>query len=60
MYAFKKIENKGWKIASKGARLKPEEIIKVAKGSEVIYSPEAPTYSVHSLPRFTHRRINKT
>lgn len=60
MYAFRKINKKGWKTASKGARLKPEEIITVSKGTEVIYSPNAPTYSVHSLPRFTKRRINRT
>lgn len=67
MYAFRKVQKKDekndmkkWKIASKGARLEADEIIKVAKGQKVIYEPQAPTYSFHTEPRFTNREIVKT
>lgn len=66
MYAFRKVsekgdlkknEKKGWKTASKGARLSPDQIIEVAKGKRIIYEPETPTFSVHHEPRFTNREI---
>ncbi len=63
MYAFKYTNSKKgkeYKTASKGVRLTPEQIIKVAKGEEIIYDPEAPTYSVKHEPRFTQRKVVRT
>lgn len=66
LYAFEytspKIDKKTgkktfYKIASKGARLTPEQIIDVAQGKEVTYIPEAPTYSVFKAPEFVERKI---
>ena len=56
-----KRQRKTWKIASKGARLTPQEIMKVAAGGTVEYEPEVPTFSVHSSePVFTKRKISAT
>lgn len=38
---------KGWKIASKGADLSPEEMIKVATGGKVEYQNPVPNFSMH-------------
>jgi len=45
LYAFRMLNGK-WKKASKGVKLTADEIIKVAKGEEAIYMPEAPTFSI--------------
>ncbi len=53
-------EGKGkWKIASKGVRLKPEQIISVAKGEEAQSESIAPTYSVFSPPKFVKRIVRR-
>lgn len=39
-----------YKTAHKGARLEPEQIIEIAKGAEIVYQPESPTYSIHKTP----------
>lgn len=56
-----------WKTASKGVRLTPRQILKVARGGTVQYNPEVPTYSVrgftnrktgaHEIARFIPRTI---
>ena len=65
LYAFHGRKNADceyeWKVASKGVRLTPQEIIKVAKGGKVKYTPEVPTYSVRrESPIFIEREISRT
>ena len=48
---------KEWKTASKGVKLTPEQLIKVAKGETVVYNPEAPSYSLKRGIRFVPRKI---
>jgi hypothetical protein len=59
LYAFHKTSG-GWKTASKGVRLTPEEILDVARGGIVTYEPDVPTFSVKSGIRFTPRRIKNS
>lgn len=49
-----------WKIACKGARLTPAEIMRVAGGAIVRYEPLAPTYAVGKTPVFRGRNIRTT
>lgn len=50
-----------WKIACKGARLTPEELVRAASGETIVYKPESPTYSItREKPRFIDRRIRMT
>lgn len=58
LYAFTGGEK--WKTASKGVRLTATEIMRVAKGETVIYSPDAPTFSVNKQPWFIDRAIKMT
>lgn len=44
-----------WKIASKGGRLNPREIVKICKGSKVTYFPESPTFSLFKEPALNNR-----
>jgi hypothetical protein len=65
LYAMHGVKHKtgkvGWKTATKGAKLEPEDIIKVALGEQVLYEPEVPTYSIHTAePRFVGRQIKST
>lgn len=65
LYAFHGRKNDDsapeWKIASKGVRLTADEVIKVAKGGKVRYTPEVPTYSVQrDQPVFIGREISRT
>ncbi len=68
LYAFKYSDDKRnkrsdvgkYKIASKGTRLKAEEILEVCSGNEVIYRPDAPSYSVFNLPSFNSRKVVMT
>lgn len=63
LYAFKrKIPKNGekYKISSKGAKLKYNEIISIAKGNEICYKNEAPTFSVAKTPNFVIRKIRLT
>lgn len=59
MYAFR--DDKGqWKKASKGVRLTTDEIIAVAKGQTVTYTPLAPSFSVHREPTVIKRNVRLT
>ena len=50
-----------WKLASKGARLTHEDLIKIAAGKTVTYRSIAPTFSVaKSQPSFINRDIKQT
>lgn len=64
LYAMHKIgvpESRAWKLASKGARLKPADMIKIATGATVVYKSDVPTYSVHrKAPVFIDRAIKMT
>lgn len=51
---------KRYKIASKGVRLTPNAIMRVAKGKTVIYEPIAPVFSVHKKPCFINRTVKMT
>lgn len=62
-HAFDSREEKTghWKIACKGARLTPSELVRAASGETIIYKPESPTYSVtRDVPRFIDRKIRCT
>jgi len=48
-----------WKVASKGVKLKPEEIIKVSKGQMQKMTFDAPTFSLFSPPKFVTREVNR-
>lgn len=48
------------KYASKGAKLYPDEIIKIAQGAMLEYHPDVPTFSVHKPPAFVDREIRLT
>lgn len=59
---FKKLAEKDeaqkkWKIASKGVRLDHKQIVHIAQGGEILYKPDAPTFSVHRPPVFTPRTV---
>lgn len=54
-------DNGKWKTASKGVKLTPEEIVRVARGETVRYRPKVPTYSIHhNEPAFVERDIRVT
>lgn len=59
LYGFRDNNNK-WKTASKGVRLSPEEIVRVANGEKITYSPEVPTFSLKRGIIFTPRLIKMT
>lgn len=62
-HAFDSREEKTghWKIACKGARLTPQELVRAASGETIIYKPESPTYSItREIPRFIDRKIRCT
>ena len=66
MYAFRKKpdtfdpkKEKEWKIASKGVRLTPDELIQVAKGETVKYSPLAPSFSISNGVDYHPRKVKK-
>lgn len=48
-----------WKIATKGFKATPKDIIRVAQGKTFLYEPEVPTFSIHAPPRFINRSIKK-
>lgn len=64
LYAAKLIDpkNKGekYKFASKGVRISPQQIFKVASGKEVRYYQDAPCFNLHGAPKFINRRIKAT
>ena len=49
-----------WKTASKGVRLEREDIVRVAKGREIIFSPIAPTFSLKRGIQFNPRTIRRS
>lgn len=51
---------RAWKIASKGARLTPDELYKICKGETVTYENQAPSFSIHNLTSFVKRNIKST
>jgi len=61
-YAGEKMnDSDAWKIASKGARLTFEDLIKVGNGEPVKFRSKAPTFSVaKSEPTFINRLIKGT
>lgn len=62
-YAYDSNEAKTghWKIASKGAKLTPHELMRVAAGETIIYRPESPTFTItRNEPRFINRAIRRT
>lgn len=62
-HAFDSREEKTghWKIACKGARLTPAEMVRAANGETIIYKPDSPTYSItRDVPRFIDRKIRCT
>jgi hypothetical protein len=77
-HAFDSREEKTghWKIACKGTRLTPQELLYVASGGDdlyksdamiiekrgtLVYKPESPTYSIsREIPRFIDRKIRCT
>ena len=66
-YALRGLDGQ-WKVRSKGARLTAEQLIRVAKGETVTYSPMVPTYSFREKldtngnysPEFIKRKIRRT
>lgn len=49
-----------WKTASKGVRLQREQIVQVAKGKTIVYSPIAPTFSLKRGIQFNPRTIRRS
>lgn len=66
LYAFHKkgapMENapEHFKTASKGVRLSPFDLIRVAKGETVIYERDVPSYSYNNVPTFNTRKVRLT
>jgi len=63
LYAFHKAGGgpDEWKTACKGVNLTPAEIVNVAAGTPVAYSPMVPTYSIlKPEPIFTTRLVKRT
>lgn len=53
-------QGRAWKIASKGARINPGELERIAAGEVVRYRNKAPTFSFTSPTRWIERNISKT
>lgn len=60
MYAVFDDEMKCVKHANKGVAISPEDILKVAKGEDIIYYREAPTYKMSGEHEFQHRTASIT
>ncbi len=59
LYACQKSDGK-WKTASKGVRLTPEEIVRIADGEEIEHMSDVPQYSMKNGINFVPRTIRKT
>lgn len=65
LYAFHK-KGTGWKsrknykVASKGVRLTPNKIYRIAKGESVTFTPKGVSFSVHRPPAQISRTISMT
>lgn len=58
-----KVDKKGnpiWKSASKGVKLSASQIVEIANGAELTFSPEVPQYSMKQGIHFVPRTIRKT
>lgn len=53
-------DGRAWKVASKGVRLDPEQIMVIATGETVRFVPEVPTFSIHRGPHFIERDVRRT
>jgi hypothetical protein len=53
-------DGRAWKTASKGVRLSVSQLVHVAQGKEIRYSPENPTFSLKRGVSFTPRTIRRT
>jgi hypothetical protein len=53
-------EGRGWKVASKGCRLNPGQIMKICQGKSIEYKNDAPSYSLLNTPFFVKRTIKRT
>ncbi len=63
LYAFKYTKSKKdkkYKIASKGAKLTPEQILQVCQGKTIKYKSDAPTFSLKKDVFFLEREIKMT
>jgi hypothetical protein len=62
MYAFRDRETKEWsKVASKGVKLFADDLIRAARGEDIVFNPEVPCYSVtRPEPRFISRTVRLT
>lgn len=60
LYAFKYKNKQKYKISSKGVKLSEKEIFSIAKGEEVLYKNNAPSFSIHNEPKFLTRLIKTT
>ena len=59
LYACQK-EDGSWKTASKGVRLTPDEIVRVANGEEIEHNSDVPQYSMKRGIQFVPRKIRNT
>lgn len=60
-FSFEKKDTfKNWKLATKGVKLEPKGVVRVARGEVVKYEPAAPTFSVHKGPHFITRNVRMT
>lgn len=59
MYAVR-VKAEGWKTASKGVKLSPRELKKVAGGHTVKWRNDAPSFSVTRGVSFTQREVKRT
>lgn len=53
-------EGRAWKIASKGCRLTPVQMLALCRGEEINYLNDAPSYSLLNSPHFVKRTIRRT
>lgn len=60
LYAFKYKKDKKYKTAVKGAKLSPEQILKVCQGKTIKYKSEAPTFSLKKPYFYLEREIKMT
>lgn len=63
LYIFRGVltnKKRGYKIASKGAKLTHNQLWRIANGGTVLYEPENPSYSVHNGINFVNRLMKQT
>lgn len=65
LYAFHKKDTgwksrKNYKVASKGVKLTPNKIYRIAKGESVTFTPKGVSFSVHRPPAQISRTISMT